>query len=111
MSDASQIIFALGILAVFFLLTKKVYSYRINRACIAIIEDLKQQDALDSSTAVELPYAKANLIKTVLQMKMKDFRPKAIEHLMAHNIVGMTEMGRYYLKKGRNFKWTPELSI
>jgi len=111
MSDASQIIFAVGILAVFFLLSKKVYAYRINRACFAIIEDLKQQDALDSSTAVELPYAKANLIKTVLQMKMKDFRPKAIEHLMTHNIVGMTENGRYYLKKGRNFKWTPELNL
>jgi hypothetical protein len=111
MSDASQIVFALGILAVFFLLSKKVYAYRINRACIAIIEDLKQQDALDSSTAVELPYAKSNLMKTVLQMKMKDFRPKAIEHLMTHNIVGMTGNGHYYLKKGRDFKWTPELSI
>jgi len=50
-------------------------------------------------------------MKTVLQMKMKDFRPKAIEHLMVHNIVGMTGNGHYYLKKGRDFKWTPELSI
>ena len=111
MSQVSQIILSLFILAGFYFLSKKVYAYRINRAYVFVIEDLKKQEAFDPITAVELPYANTNMVKNILQFKMKDFRPKAIERLIIRNFVGMTEMGRYYLKKGRNFKWTPELNI
>ncbi len=111
MSQVSQIILSLFILAGFYFLSKKVYAYRINRAYVFVIEDLKKQAAFDPITAVELPYANTNMVKNILQFKMKDFRPKAIERLIIRNFVGMTEMGRYYLKKGRNFKWTPELNI
>jgi len=64
-----------------------------------VLEDLRKKGAFDQNAAVDLPYAKTSIAKTVLQLKMKDFRPKAIEHLILQHTVGMTETGRYYLKK------------
>ena len=64
-----------------------------------VLEDLRQKGAFNPNSAVDLPYAKTSIAKTILKLKMKDFRPKAIEHLLIQHVVGITEIGRYYLKK------------
>ena len=50
---------------------------------------------------------KTSIAKTILQLKMRDFRPKAIEHLIIQHIVGKTEIGRDYLKKEKTMEKSP----
>ncbi|MEE8415949.1 MAG: hypothetical protein V3S05_06735, partial [Desulfobacterales bacterium] len=88
-------------------LAKKIYDWRIKRALFMVIEDLKQKGAFDPNSAVDLLYAKTSITKTILQLKMKDFRPKAVEHLIIQHIVGMTEIDRYYLKKEKTIEKSP----
>ncbi len=107
MSQTSQIILSLLVLVGFYFLAKKIYDWRINRALFMVIEDLRQKGAFDPNSAVELPYDKTSIAKTILQFKMRDFRPKAIEHLIIQHIVGMTEIGRYYLKKEKTLEKSP----
>jgi hypothetical protein len=94
MSDTGRIVLLIGILIIVYVLTRKVHAWRIKHAYITIIKDLEQQGAVDPSSAIELPYAKIG----VFRFGMRDYRPKAIEYLIASNIIGMTESGRYYLK-------------
>ncbi len=107
MSQTNQIILSLLVLIGFYFLAKKIYDWRIKRALFMVIEDLKQKGAFDPNSAVDLLYAKTSITKTILQLKMKDFRPKAVEHLIIQHIVGMTEIGRYYLKKEKTIEKSP----
>lgn len=59
-----------------------------------IIEDLRQKEVLDPSSAVILPYAKVSLFR----FGTRNYRPKALEHLTLSNIVGLAANGKYYLK-------------
>lgn len=92
-SEMSQIIIGIFILAVFFILTRIGIAWRIERACLRIVKELKNRQALDPSHAVELPYGKADLMK----IGLRDFRPKALESLLHSGIVKKTTGGRYYL--------------
>ena len=94
MSEDSQLIICIGILIGVYILTWKVHLWRIKRTYERIIRDLEQKGAVDPSSAVELPYAKAR----VFRVGMRDYRQKALEYLILSNIVGMTEGDRYYLK-------------
>ena len=94
MSDTGRIILLIFILVIVYILTRKVHAWKIKRAYIYIIKDLEQQEAVDPSSAVELPYAKIG----VFRFGMRDYRPKAVEYLIVSNIIGRTESGRYYLK-------------
>lgn len=94
MSETGRIILLIFILVIVYILTRKVHAWKIKRAYIYIIKDLEQQEAVDPSSAVELPYAKIG----VFRFGMRDYRPKAIEYLIVSNIIGRTENGRYYLK-------------
>jgi hypothetical protein len=44
---------------------------------------------------VKLPYERPS----TLRMGIRDFRPKALESLVAGNIVGKTDDSRFYLKQ------------
>jgi len=94
MSETSGLILSICILAMVYMLTRKVHAWRIKRAYILIIKDLERNGALDRSSAVELPYAK----KGMFRVGMRDYRPKALEYLILSNIVGMTDSGKYYLR-------------
>lgn len=94
MSETGQMILAVCILIMLFALTRKVNAWRIKRTYAFIIKDLEQKGAVDPSSAVELPYAKMGLFG----MGIRDFRPKALQFLIASNIVGETDAGRYYIK-------------
>jgi hypothetical protein len=95
MSETNQIIIGVLVLIGVYMLTRKVNAWRMKRAFIVIIKDLERQEAFDAVSAVKLPYAKA----AFLRLGMRDFRPKALEYLVASDIVGVTETGQYYLKR------------
>jgi len=94
MPDAARIILLILIFIIVYILTRKYHAWKLKLTYISIIKDLERQGATEPSSAVELPYAKMG----VFRFGMRDYRPKAIEHLILSNIVGMTENGRYYLK-------------
>lgn len=93
MSEATELIIGIGILIFVVGLTRKFHAWRFKRAYIFIIDDLKKKAAYSDHSAIELPYAKRNL----LRMGARQHRPQALEHLVQENIVGKTEDGRYYL--------------
>lgn len=95
MTETLQIILALIIMVMVFILAKRFQGMKINRAFRLIINDLKQQKALDPSSSVFLPYA----TRTFLQIGLRDYRPKAVYYLVQSGIVGMTEDKRFYLTK------------
>jgi hypothetical protein len=95
MIEAVQVILAIVIVVIVFILAKRVQGMKINRAFRIIVNDLKQQGALDPSTAVTLPYASPVLFR----IGLRDYRPRALTYLVQSGIVGMTEQGRFYLKK------------
>ena len=95
MTETLQIILALIIMVMVFILAKRFQGMKINRAFKVIINDLKQQKALDPTSAVTLPYT----TRTFLQIGLRDYRPKAVFYLVQSGVVGMTEDKRFYLIK------------
>ena len=98
MSETSELIIGIGVLILVFVLSRKFHAWRFKRAYLFIIDDLKKRAAYSAHAAVELPYAKRNL----LRMGARQHRPQALEHLIRENFVGKTEDGRYYLIQKNN---------
>ena len=94
MADTGRILLLILILIIVYILTRRVHAWKLRRAYSYIINDLKQQGAIDLSSAIELPYANAGIFR----FGVRDYRPKAIEYLILSNTIGRTETGRYYLK-------------
>ncbi len=93
MNETVEIIVGVGVLVAVYILTRHFHSWRYSRTYVLIINDLKKKGAVNPASAVELPYAK----KSMLRIGTRDYRPKALEHLVMKQIVGMTDSGRYYL--------------
>jgi hypothetical protein len=93
MSETTQLVVSIAALIAVIALTRKYHAWRIKRAYIFIIDDLKNKGAYSVSSAVDLPYAKRNL----LRMGLRQHQPQALDHLIMQNIVAKTEDGRYYL--------------
>ena len=94
MSETGRTLFAICMLIVVYILTRKFHAWMMRQAYLYIVKDLEKNKALDPSSAIELPYAK----KGVFRIGMRDYRPKAIQYMIANNIIGMTDSGKYYLK-------------
>jgi len=95
MSETVQIIIGIVLLVGVYILTQVAVGMRIKRAARGIVRDLDRRKAHDPATAVELPYAKPNL----LRIGLRDFRPKALNALMQGHILSQTPEGKYYLLK------------
>jgi len=95
MADVLQIITGILFLALVFILTRFGMAWRVKRACLYIVKDLERRNALDHASAVELPYAKSEFFR----MGLRDFRPKAVQGLVENGVLGMTEQGRFFLRK------------
>ncbi len=93
MSETGRTIFAICILVAVYILTRKFHSWRMRQTYAHIVNDLEKNGALDLFSAIELPYAK----KAIFRIGMRDYRPKAIQFMIANNIIGMTGSGKYYL--------------
>lgn len=95
MSETVQVIIGIILLIGVYILTQMVVGLRIKRAARGIVRDLDRQKAYDAASAVELPYAKPNL----LRIGLRDFRPKALNALAQGQIVARTPAGKYFLLK------------
>jgi hypothetical protein len=95
MSETVQIIFGFLILIGIYILTRYVLVWRIKRSSMVVMKDLERRKALDPVSSTELPYAGSNYFR----FGMRDFRPKALEGLVEHGIVGKTPNDRYFLMK------------
>ena len=95
MSEYNQIIIAICLLIAVYMLTRKVNAWRIKRAYMGIIKDLEKKEAFDENSAIALPYVS----QSIFRMGVRDFRPKALQFLVASDVVGVTPAGKYYLKK------------
>ncbi len=97
MGETGEIITAILVLGAAILLTRQFHAWKLKRAYLTIIEDLKSQGAHTPDTAVHLSYARRSL----LRFGVRDHRPTAMKGLVAENFVGITEDGRYYLLDNR----------
>jgi hypothetical protein len=93
MSETTELVVGIALLLAVIALTRKYHAWRMKRAYIFIIEDLKDKDAYSAHSAVDLPYAKRNL----LRLGLRQHHPQAMNHLIMQDIVAKTEDGRYYL--------------
>ena len=93
MSETVQIIIGICILLVVIALTRKFHGWKIKRAYLLIIKDLKAKGARDPKSAVKLPYDR----RSIFRIGLKDHRTTALKSLVLDNIVEMSEDGRYYL--------------
>ena len=93
MSETTELILAIAALIAVITLTRRYHAWRFKRAYIFIIDDLKNKGAYSADSAVDLPYAKRNLLK----MGLRQHHPQALDHLIMENIVGTSEDGRFYL--------------
>jgi hypothetical protein len=97
MSEAGSIIFWVLMLAVVYMLTRRIKIWRAARACDAIVRELEMHGAYDPVTAVALKGATRNW----LRVGLRNFRPEGLKILMLNDLVGMTHDGKYYLKGRR----------
>ena len=97
MNETGEIIISVLILGAAILFTRQFHAWKIKRAYLSIVEDLKSQGALTPETAITLPYSQRSLLK----FGLRDHRPAALKALVNENIVGITEDRRYYILDSR----------
>jgi hypothetical protein len=97
MSETVEIILSLLILGGAIFLARYFHAWKIKQAYQTIVDDLKRQGAMNPETAINLPYAKRQLLK----FGLRDHRPIALRGLISENVVGRTDDGRYYIKDRR----------
>ena len=97
MNETGEIIISVLILGAAIIFTRQFHAWKIKRAYLSIVEDLKSQGALTPETAITLPYSQRSLLK----FGLRDHRPAALKALVNENIVGITEDRRYYILDSR----------
>lgn len=95
MPESVQIIISIIVVLIVYLLTMIATGWWTRRVAIKIIKELESKGAVNASTAVSLPYAKAKL----LNFGYRDYRPKALEGLVMNGIVCKTFNDQFYLDK------------
>ncbi len=93
MPESLELIISILLLVAALILSRQFHAWKTKKAYLRIIEDLKSRDAVTPQSAIPLPYAK----RPFLRIGLRDHRPMALKSLVAENIVGITEDGRYYL--------------
>jgi len=97
MTETVEIIISVLILGAAIIFTRQFHTWKIKRAYLSIVEDLKSQGAMTPETAITLPYSQRSLLK----FGLRDHRPAALKALVNENIVGITEDRRYYILDSR----------
>jgi hypothetical protein len=96
MSENIKLILLILLTFAAFLISRRFAGWRISKAAIFIIQDLKAKQAFDPGSAVELPYC----VKRMFRFGLKDYRPLAMEQLVKLDVVRVLEGGKYYLREG-----------
>jgi hypothetical protein len=96
MSETMKIILMILLTIGAFILTLRIAGWRMKKACDFIFRDLKEKNALDPASAVELPYCTSSMFR----IGMRDYRPRALGVLVKHDVIRVAADGRYYLREG-----------
>ncbi len=88
------ILFILFVIGGLFIVLR-INGWKMKKASDVIIRDLREKKALDPASAVELPYTKNSLF----HVGLRDYRPQALQELITHDVVCITEGERYYLNE------------
>ena len=86
----------LALLVGVYLLTRRVNTWRAARALNGVVRTLEQAGAVDPASAIRLSRAEAGWAS----MGVLDFRPRAVQALLANGVVEKTPDGLYYLNIG-----------
>ena len=92
-----QIILLFAAIIVFYFLLLLIAGWGIRRYCFQIIAEMEEQRAFSAGSAITLPDARGNFFK----MGMGNYRPKALNVLLADKIVVKTGSSKYYLDKDK----------
>ena len=95
MTEEIKLVLAVALLVAVYLLTRRVNTWRAKRAMDKVIRILEQAGARDASSAIPLSRAGGGL----LSMGVRDFRPRAVQTLLAAGVMGKTREGKYYLRQ------------
>jgi hypothetical protein len=95
MSEVLQIIILFIIVVITIVFTKKISASKMIKASDSIINDLRSRGATSPETGVDLEYAHKELLK----IGFRDYRPKTLQQLIIHNLIGVTEDNLYYLNE------------
>ena len=93
MSDKIALLWGITALIIVFILTRKYHAWRLKKAYLFIINDLKKKGAYSAHSAVKLPYAEKN----ILRIGLRQHHPQVLHQLILENIVAKTDDKRYYL--------------
>jgi hypothetical protein len=93
MGENIQVVVAVALLVAAYLLSRRVHAWRMRQACQTIFRDLGAKGAVGAARAAALPYASTSIFR----FGMKDHRPKAVEFLVANELLGRTSEGRFFL--------------
>jgi len=100
MSETIKTLFMFLMLVAALLLVLRIAGWKMKKAANAIIEDLREQGALDPASAVALPYSKEDFFRVGL----RDYRPKALAALVTQDIIRVHEGNKYYLREGHTLQ-------
>jgi len=96
MSETAKIVFMILLTMGAFILSRYIAGWQMNKAGEFIIRDLKKKKAFDAESAVELPYCKSRMFR----LGLRDYRPRAMQQLVKHDVVRMLAGEKYYLRGG-----------
>jgi hypothetical protein len=100
MKESKQIIIAVVIIAVGWILTTLATGWWTRQICKRIIKELKAQGAVNAANAVSLPYSPEAIVKSsIINFGYRDYRPKALEILILGEVVTKTVDDKYYLNE------------
>ena len=92
-----QIILLIVAIINFYFLLLLIAGWGIRRYCFQIIAEMEEQRAFSAGSAVNLPDTRGNFFK----MGLGNYRPKALQILLADKIVVKTGSSKYYLEKDK----------
>ena len=88
------ILIVLGVI-IFYFVALYLTGWKIRGLCFKIIKEMEDQRAFSANKAVSLQSTRGNFFK----MGLGNYRPKALEMLIAEKLVVKTNNGKYYLDK------------
>jgi hypothetical protein len=92
-----QIPLLLVAIIIFYFLLLLIAGWGIRRYCFQIIAEMEEQRVFSAGSAVNLPDTRGNFFK----MGLGNYRPKALQILLADKVVVKTGNGKYYLDKDK----------
>jgi hypothetical protein len=82
---------------VFFFASMLVAGMGIRKLCFKIIAHMEEQGAMSAGRAINIQDQRGNFFK----MGLSNYRPKAVQMLLADGVIVKTGDGKYYLNKDK----------